>query len=89
MNAIAEALRATTEDGFDPDLIYRAAEEIERLEAALDAEIDIAGDERIAALKDKLAAAELRIKVLNDLCNRRAAFGASELTDGLAGKRTE
>jgi len=28
---IAEALRNTTEDGADPDLIYRAAEEIERL----------------------------------------------------------
>ena len=28
-------------------------------------------------------------KVHNDLGNRRAAFGASALTDGLAGKRTE
>ncbi len=31
MDDIAEALRNTTEDGADPDLIYRAAEEIERL----------------------------------------------------------
>lgn len=28
-------------------------------------------------------------KTANDLGNRRAAFGASALTDGLAGKRTE
>lgn len=31
MNDIAEALRNTTEDGADPELIYRAADEIERL----------------------------------------------------------
>lgn len=30
-----------------------------------------------------------RDKTANDLGNRRAAFGASALTDGLAGKRTE
>ena len=35
MDDIAEALRNTTEYGADPDLIYRAAEEIERLRAGV------------------------------------------------------
>lgn len=32
---------------------------------------------------------QLWARSTNDLGNRRAAFGASALTDGLAGKRTE
>lgn len=37
MREIAEALRNTTEDGADPELIYRAADEIDRL-------VDAVGD---------------------------------------------
>lgn len=72
MYDIVEALRATPETGADPDVIFRAADEIERLRDAI--------YEALAQLdEDDGLAVELReaLKAPNVVAQGRAACGAS------------